>query len=179
MWTGEPDRCTASEQAESMGSEKNRENGMTEVITPKMVDVVATLDEMHRDTAAAVGFQSRAAVYYVERNHPCFRSWLDMLKQSLDQRRTIVFTETIGMDIRSVEFGDNISGVVNKTFPLYETSVGFTITGYFDVFEIPQNPPPGADWLDIVHKSESQKKRIVFAYDAYHRRVTSLQYAEE
>jgi hypothetical protein len=173
--------CAGGEQMARPGSQKG-ESDMSEVIDNKWVSYVESIGKYDKGPPAPldVEFFGHAAVFDLERTHPCFARWLTMLKKSEEQHATIVFTYGgIGTAIRSVEIGERITGVVEEIIHgMQPNSTGFTIPHHPDIFLIPNDHPRLLDWLVLMHKSRNGKMKIVFAYDAYHRRVTSLALAE-
>jgi hypothetical protein len=186
--------CTGIEQVNETSSGKDEASGMSEATGTKYVTYVngEAISAKHVTYVESVGkfdkgppgpvdvaFYGHAAVFDLERGHPCFQNWLRILEKSEAAHSAIVFTHTtIGMYIRSVETGEKITGIVEELVHGIHNSVGFTMRNYMDIFLIPDNHPQLLEWLVLVQKSKNGKMKIVFAYDAYHRRVTSLALAE-
>ena len=156
---------------------------MSEAISDPYVSyvvAVGTFDE-GPPTPLDIEFYGHAAVFNLERDHPCFTRWLAMLKASEAERGTLIFTHSIpGMRIRSLEAANKLTGIVEEVFHGIEhNSVGFKMPEYAGIFFIPNDHPQRLDWLAMVHKSNNAKIKIEFGYDAYHRRVTVLGLAAE
>jgi hypothetical protein len=155
---------------------QHKDAAMSEPPNEKWVTGAWIVDESH--TPVEVGFIDLAAVYRLDRSHPCFPSWLALLKKSRDEKLSVVFD--IGdAGIIYLEPADKLAGVVGEIFRGIEhTFVGFTIPEYAGIFLIPNDDPQLSNWLMLLHESKNNQRKIIFAYDAYRRRVTSLALAE-
>jgi hypothetical protein len=173
--------CSPITQPEQMN---RQEKLMGEPITPKLVTFVESIDKSNEGPGSAleVVFYGHSAIFYLDRDHPCFASWLRLLRKSHDEHSTIVFAWSgFGMlRIASLELATTFTGVVGRIDEdVPARYVGFKIPEYAHIFDVPMGHPQFQNWLKMLWKSHHEQRKIVFTYDAYHRRVTSLALAEE
>jgi hypothetical protein len=155
---------------------------MSEAINLKFVSYVATVGKHDEGPPGPVDIVivGHSVMFTVEREQSCFPDWLDILKKSAKDNSTVVFTfNSGGSRITSLESGDRITGVVESIPRGAHAGAGFKLLHYADMFFLPRNHSQASDWLILLHKSCREQVKIVFAYDAFNRRVRSLALARQ
>jgi hypothetical protein len=157
--------------------------GVSEEIDSKFVGIVELVGESAPRAGASFDVRSppHPAVYSIEKDHPCFQSWRGLLMKAAEERGTLVFGESAATGlIASLESGEKITGVVKSiSHTTHQDAISFVLPPFLFPFVISRAEPELPTWVGILRKSKWEQVNIIFAYDAYHQRITSLALAEE